>query len=86
MTSGWGDIDNEDNQPDSLHAVQLPFIPWEQCKKKYAAALDIVTENMVCAGGEAKKDTCFGDSGGEDHAHLVLICPTKESTIFLKIK
>ena len=55
VTSGFGDIDNEGNQPERLHAVQLPFFPWEQCKAKYAATFDIVTNNMVCAGGEEKK-------------------------------
>ena len=84
VTSGWGYIDNEKNQADRLQALQLPFFPWEQCKAKYAASLDIVTENMVCAGGEGKKDACYADNGGEDHCTFCSFSNKRDYIFFRK--
>nr|AAO74570.1 prophenoloxidase-activating proteinase-3 precursor [Manduca sexta] len=64
--AGWGAVST--SQPSSnvkLH-VQLPFISYERCQPSYAVQNRQIElwEKQVCAGGEAGKDSCKGDSGG----------------------
>ncbi|XP_035303061.1 kallikrein-12 [Cricetulus griseus] len=60
--SGWG-ITNKpwDPFPDRLQCLDLSIVSNNTCQAVFPGR---VTENMVCAGGEAGKDACQGDSGG----------------------
>lgn len=44
-----------------LH-VSVPKVTLQHCRNKYPAAN--IDERQICAGGEAGKDSCRGDSGG----------------------
>lgn len=68
---GWGtqEYNSPDRYPDHLQRVDLPFMTWEDCSKRYAG----LNQTVVCAktkgktGKAAKKSTCDGDSGGPIH-------------------
>jgi uncharacterized repeat protein (TIGR01451 family) len=64
--TGWGTrTSEEDDYPDKLYQVTVPFVDQNACAFGYAAKDDVVTENMLCAGLlEGGKDSCQGDSGG----------------------
>ncbi|CAK1547620.1 unnamed protein product [Leptosia nina] len=58
--AGWGS-DETGGASDVKKHVMLPFVKEDHCKRIYA---DLPLLNVVCAGGEAGKDSCDGDSGG----------------------
>ena len=62
IVSGWGAIAESGTPSRNLLYVDLPFVTRDSCNlpESYNGA---ITENMLCAGGEAK-DSCQGDSGG----------------------
>ncbi|CAH4032287.1 phenoloxidase-activating enzyme-like [Pieris brassicae] len=58
--AGWG-LDESGESSDVKKHVMLPFVKDDYCKERYS---DLPLLNVICAGGEAGKDTCNGDSGG----------------------
>jgi trypsin len=62
VVSGWGAIAESGSSSRKLLYVDLPFVTRDSCNApdSYNGA---ITENMLCAGAEAK-DSCQGDSGG----------------------
>ncbi|XP_008843400.1 kallikrein-12 [Nannospalax galili] len=60
--SGWGTTNQPwEPFPDRLQCLNLSIVSNATCQAVFPGR---VTENMVCAGGEAGKDACQGDSGG----------------------
>jgi len=41
----------------------LPIYDQERCKEVFAASRAVIGPDQICAGGEAGKDSCSGDSG-----------------------
>ena len=64
--TGWGKESDEVIRSPQLMAVNLPFVDFDQCKRRYETYHRnyVVNELMLCAGGEEGKDSCQGDSGG----------------------
>uniref|UniRef100_W5M3S4 Peptidase S1 domain-containing protein n=1 Tax=Lepisosteus oculatus TaxID=7918 RepID=W5M3S4_LEPOC len=65
--AGWGTTSNRDNQgSDVLMEVDVVAIDRKKCNgKNYFNLNPVITEDMLCAGGQrGKKDSCKGDSGG----------------------
>ncbi|XP_045488190.1 phenoloxidase-activating enzyme isoform X2 [Pieris rapae] len=58
--AGWG-LDESGDSSDVKKHVKLPFVRDDYCKERYS---DLPLLNVICAGGEAGKDSCNGDSGG----------------------
>ncbi|TMW55635.1 hypothetical protein Poli38472_010517 [Pythium oligandrum] len=58
--AGWGTTSSGGSQPRELRSVDVPIVSDSSC----AAVLDITPSTMICAGGQANKDSCQGDSGG----------------------
>lgn len=63
--TGWGatGVDDDDEvfgEPSILQQVSVPIL---DCGQTDYPEEDL-TENMICAGGQAGMDTCSGDSGG----------------------
>lgn len=77
IVAGWGNTikDRSSSSDRKLH-LTLPFVKLSDCIHKYAAKKirTNIWENQVCAGGEAGKDSCRGDSGGP----LMLFDPKAE--------
>ncbi|KAM3598544.1 uncharacterized protein V6R79_019281 [Siganus canaliculatus] len=61
VSTGWGYIHTDVSLPSPRHLreVTLPLVSNEDCIKIYSG----VTDNMICAGGEAGRGTCYGDGG-----------------------
>ncbi|XP_072946370.1 phenoloxidase-activating enzyme-like [Epargyreus clarus] len=57
VVAGWGS-DNEQQITDVKRSVSLPYVPKEECESA------LMGDSRICAGGEAGKDSCTGDSGG----------------------
>ncbi|XP_040108117.1 kallikrein-12-like isoform X2 [Oryx dammah] len=47
--------------PDRLQCLSLSIVSNATCREVFPGR---ITDNMVCAGGEAGEDACQGDSGG----------------------
>ena len=68
--SGWGKTDPSDDGSgaDILQEVELPFVDPALCKKMLRENVGIknpmISDAMLCAGGQEGKDSCRGDSGG----------------------
>lgn len=63
--TGWGFTKDKGEISPVLRKVDLPILPFEQCKKDYKGDATIVKKTMICAGyEEGGKATCEGDSGG----------------------
>lgn len=66
IVSGWGTLNSgDDDGPNVLHAVAVPYVSNKKCKKAYGRNGPI-TRNMMCAGDVKNGgiDSCQGDSGG----------------------
>ncbi|CAH1954511.1 unnamed protein product [Acanthoscelides obtectus] len=63
IVSGWGKTE-QDRVSAVKMKVDLPYIEKENCKQSYKALGMELIESQTCAGGEAGKDSCNGDSGG----------------------
>ena len=60
---GWGTMDVDTGEmPEELQHVDVETMSNNNCGYY---DWDMLSENMLCAG-ENGKDTCYGDSGGED--------------------
>lgn len=62
--SGWGATRVPVPDAMRLRAVSVPKVERDPCNAKLLGTFLNVTENMLCAGGEAGRDACSGDSGG----------------------
>ncbi|ODM90952.1 Serine protease easter [Orchesella cincta] len=64
--AGWGKTRWTNREgSSSLLQVNLPILSQKQCQKSYQNNTRvIISEKQLCAGGERKKDSCSGDSGG----------------------
>ncbi|XP_068944939.1 kallikrein-12-like isoform X2 [Petaurus breviceps papuanus] len=60
QVSGWG-ITNSHKHPDKLQCLSLRITQDNKCQTVFPG---MITENMVCAGGDTGRDACQGDSGG----------------------
>ncbi|XP_066969925.1 venom protease-like [Macrobrachium rosenbergii] len=58
--AGWGTTENGPNTQILQH-VSLPFVDRDTCNPSYNNSL---IQEQVCFGGEGRRDSCFGDSGG----------------------
>uniref|UniRef100_U5EUT0 CLIP domain-containing serine protease n=1 Tax=Corethrella appendiculata TaxID=1370023 RepID=U5EUT0_9DIPT len=69
FVAGWGRTDYNFSRsvPDQLSLVKLkaklPLVDLAKCSKVFRTHKLSITENQICAGGEANLDTCSGDSG-----------------------
>lgn len=61
--AGWGTTENGRGSDKKLH-VSLPFVHLDQCNTAYTQYKAELWNKQLCAGGEAGKDSCRGDSGG----------------------
>lgn len=61
---GWGTLSSGGSAPNVLQEIALPIIDFQVCKTAMALQGVNIVDGMVCAGGEAGKDSCQGDSGG----------------------
>ncbi|VEN56986.1 unnamed protein product [Callosobruchus maculatus] len=63
IVSGWGKTETERVSVVKMK-VDLPYVEKEDCKESYKVlGMDLI-DSQTCAGGEAGKDSCNGDSGG----------------------
>ncbi|XP_073994864.1 trypsin-like isoform X2 [Rhodnius prolixus] len=61
---GWGSLRESGPQPSELQEVTIPIWTNRECRAKYGpAAPGGIVEHFLCAG-EARRDSCSGDSGG----------------------
>ena len=72
LVSGWGHLEDGGWGPDVLHSVEVPFVPWWQCKQLFEEGW--ITRIMMCAGNvdDGGVDSCQGDSGGITKILLIL--------------
>ena len=65
---GWGATSVNLDYPDIMHEVELQYIGTTRCQQiesEIGMALGyLISEDMLCAGGNGTRDTCNGDSGG----------------------
>ena len=54
---GWGTTTFGGAYSDVLLEVELPVVTKQTCSADMSGIIDI-TDNMICAGGEAGKDSC----------------------------
>ncbi|XP_039443785.1 serine protease easter-like isoform X1 [Culex pipiens pallens] len=76
VVAGWGKSSDLDSSSIRKLKVTLPGKPMAKCTKAYASQSVEFTENQLCVGGTAGRDSCRGDSGGplmviiDNHWHL----------------
>ncbi|KAL3276737.1 hypothetical protein HHI36_012107 [Cryptolaemus montrouzieri] len=61
--SGWGKTENGTYSNVKMK-VSIPPFDITACNVLYARLRATVGQSQICAGGEANKDSCVGDSGG----------------------
>ncbi|XP_068624231.1 phenoloxidase-activating enzyme-like [Battus philenor] len=62
--AGWGATENSKSSDVKRH-VSMPLVPFAECATVYSNRfLRKLTDGQICAGGQAGKDSCLGDSGG----------------------
>ncbi|KFO35037.1 coagulation factor X [Fukomys damarensis] len=62
IVSGFGRIHEKGRQSSTLKSLEVPYVDRNTCKLSTGFS---ITQNMFCAGYDAKlEDTCQGDSGG----------------------
>ncbi|CAN8026538.1 unnamed protein product [Ixodes persulcatus] len=67
--SGWGYLKDQSmgggTASNILQKVDLPTVPYKECKNDYKNLNMVVEKTMICAGPkEGGKSACQGDSGG----------------------
>ncbi|XP_042144917.1 trypsin-7-like [Ixodes scapularis] len=76
--TGWGFTKDGGKVSKILKKVDLPIVPFEECKEDYEGVAEVDENTMVCAGyEEGGKSTCEGDSGGP------LVCPREDGRYVL---
>ncbi|XP_042143985.1 trypsin-7-like [Ixodes scapularis] len=76
--SGWGLTKFGGKISKILKKVDLPIVPFEECKEDYEGLAKVDKNTMVCAGyEEGGRATCIGDSGGP------LVCPREDGRYVL---
>ncbi|KAL3286007.1 hypothetical protein HHI36_000521 [Cryptolaemus montrouzieri] len=60
--AGWGKTENGTSSSIKLK-VELPVVPYEECKELFSEVNKQISKNEICAGGQLNKDSCRGDSG-----------------------
>lgn len=62
VVSGFGRVGELKQQATVLQRLNMPFVDRAVCLESSGYR---ITNNMFCAGyGDAKRDACYGDSGG----------------------
>ena len=65
QVAGWGKTeDNKKADSEIKLKVTLPLVEKAKCMNRYSSAGVNLGEGQICAGGEAGRDSCRGDSGG----------------------
>ncbi|XP_008316877.1 chymotrypsin-like elastase family member 2A [Cynoglossus semilaevis] len=62
--TGWGRIETIGPSANMLQQALLPVVDYPTCISPDWWGNNLVTNNMVCAGGDGEKGGCSGDSGG----------------------
>ncbi|KAM9848614.1 mast cell protease 3-like [Aulostomus maculatus] len=63
ITAGWGDIGDNNTQPNTLQEVNVTVLRQGRCRRQWGAVP--ITRTMVCGtGARAIQGFCSGDSGG----------------------
>jgi len=65
FVAGWGATNERGRDPaDALQKLNVPLFPGDKCVDVYKSRGGILDpQSQMCAGGEAGKDSCVGDSG-----------------------
>lgn len=63
VVAGWGQTEHSRSSPVKLKLF-VPKAPLTQCSARFKTAKVSLGNKQICAGGEAHKDSCKGDSGG----------------------
>jgi len=62
--AGWGATTRRGGRPAQiLQWLGVDVTDGDRCKEIYAERGGVLTDKQICAGGEAGKDSCVGDSG-----------------------
>lgn len=61
FVAGWGQTETESGSRFKQHVI-VPKVTGQHCRSQYPGAN--LNDKQICAGGEAGKDSCRGDSGG----------------------
>lgn len=63
VVAGWGRTEAGNTSPVKLQ-LQVPVAEKSACSSRFRTASVTLRSTQLCAGGEARKDSCNGDSGG----------------------
>ncbi|XP_062396187.1 chymotrypsin-like elastase family member 2A [Sardina pilchardus] len=61
--TGWGRLSTNGDGSDTLQQALLPVVEYDICKHPDWWSF-LLTDKMVCAGGDGTVGSCMGDSGG----------------------
>ena len=74
IVTGWGTLNPDTGEvPDVLYEVSVQTYSNYDCQTESNYEVDMITESMICAGEEGK-DSCWGDSGGNEKVNSYPIC------------
>nr|XP_022916219.1 venom protease-like [Onthophagus taurus] len=59
---GWGKAAGQRDTPPRQQSIRVPIVNLQQCKNVYGNTLPI-SDDQLCAGGDAGKDACSGFGG-----------------------
>lgn len=63
VVAGWGRTEYANASPVKLK-LRVPVVGGPRCSARFRTAGVVLSDGQMCAGGEAGKDSCNGDSGG----------------------
>ncbi|XP_008553594.2 uncharacterized protein LOC103575539 [Microplitis demolitor] len=61
--AGWGATENKSHSNIKLK-LSVPLADRQDCEARYGRSAISLVNSQICAGGQAGKDSCKGDSGG----------------------
>ncbi|KAM7429355.1 Transmembrane protease serine 11F [Porites harrisoni] len=68
VVTGFGDVDDNENQPKYLQETRVSIVPLKECRDQYILngyKANSIDNTMLCAGlYGGRHDSCQGDSGG----------------------